>query len=100
MLNKDVAELIGSYSKPRIWKYWIYNAWKYDDTFKNTHVIQANNEEELIQHLYDNHFDIILNNYNRAFEILRTTNDNDNNAKFKEAIKTQYLVRYEEITDY
>ena len=99
MLNKDIAKLIGSYSKPRIWKYWIYDSWKRRDTFKNTHVIQANSEEELIQYLYDNHLDTILKNYKRNFRITQNV-VNDTIALFKSAIKNTYLVRYEEITDY
>jgi hypothetical protein len=101
-MNKDIASIIAKYARPKIWKYWFYDAWEYDDTFKRTYIKEASTKEELIQYIYDNHKDIIVKNAKRELSWNYADGQPSDKEYFNLAIGiySRYLCRYEEITEY
>lgn len=54
-LNKDVLSIIGEYSRPNLWLYWIVDNNMYHDNFDNSIVVESTSDEHARIKIFNTH---------------------------------------------
>lgn len=77
ILNKDVLKIIGYYTKPCLWLYWINIPHRFDDQFHYSQVVEASNEDDVFIDIFKTNINYLVPRYiklsDEQFHILKSS---------------------------